>query len=164
MIFFTIPTRKFERSHYNERHHVTKSTVVEKGLKDLIDLLKLVGLQLHAIMEDCVSVEKEKLELSTNASQEEGVLKRIEAKVMNLQKIHKGAQNEPRVEVPSNKSKAHYEMERDAMANYNSVVLELNECTSKYQDLETRWVCLRRQFDALSSQIAYVKRGAVGVS
>ena len=100
--------------------------------------MKLVGLQLHAVTEDLGSAEKEKLELSTKASQEEGVLWRTEAKVLKLQKVHAEAQNEHSAAVPSNKAEAYHEMVRDAMVDYNVAVLELNQCTPQYKELEIR--------------------------
>jgi len=43
-------------------------------------LPKLVGLQLHAAMEDYISIGKEKVELPTKALQKEGVLREIKSK------------------------------------------------------------------------------------
>ena len=161
---FYDPNAELRRIQYREVQHVSDSTETPKALKDLLDLMKLVGLQLHAVTEDLRSAEKEKLELSTKASQEEGVLRRTEAKVLKLQKVHAEAQNEHSAAVPSNKAEAYHEMVRDAMVDYNVAVLELNQCTLQYKELEIRQMCLRTQFDALSSQVAHMRRGEVGVS
>ena len=51
----------------------------EKDMKDIMELLKLVGLQLHAVNEDCAVGAKERVLLATKVTQEEGVLRRTEA-------------------------------------------------------------------------------------
>jgi hypothetical protein len=130
----------------------------EKDILYLVDLTKLVGLQLHAVTEDSIEVGKERTEFQSKASQEEGVLKKTKAKVLQLE--HEAEY----VEVASNKLEAYNEMVKDALMDYDAVALELEQCKLRYEDLEVREKCLKRQFDALSSQIATMKRGEVGMN
>lgn len=136
----------------------------EKDIKDIIELTKLVGLQLHAINEDYVSVGKERVQLATKVAQEEGVLRRTEAKVAKLQKVNENQDDVHDVEVASKKEEAYHEMVRDATVDYEAASLELKECSLGYENLQTRQTCLRRQFDALQFQLAHMKRGEVGIS
>lgn len=138
---------------------IQDDTHSEEDINSLIDLTKMVGLQLHAVTEDHVNTGKERAELSTKASQEEGVLRRTEAKVLKFQKVH-----EVEYIVTSDKAKAYNEMVRDAMADYHVATMKLEECNLKYELLEARMTCLRRQFDALLSQISHMKKGEIEIS
>jgi hypothetical protein len=133
----------------------------EKDINDTMELLKLVGLQLHAINEDCAIGAKERVLLATKVTQEEGVLRRTEAIVAKFQRANDNIED---VDIASKKGEAYHEMVRDATVDFEAASLELKECCLRYETLQTRQTCLRRQFDALSVQLAHMKRGEVGMS
>ena len=64
---------------------VQNYTQIEKDITYLINLTKLVGLQLYAVIEDYVITEKERTEMSNKALQQEGVLHITTAKIMKIQ-------------------------------------------------------------------------------
>ena len=138
----------------------------EKNIQHLMDLIKLVGLQLHAVTEDYVSINKKKATLLNTVSQEEEVLRRTEEKVARMQKVH-GVHDEQLVQdvqKNSKKEEVYQEMLNDAKMDYEGAVLELKVCTVRYEELLATQACLRRQFDALMFQLTHMKRGEVGIA
>jgi len=129
-----------------------------KNIAYFIELTKLVGLQLHAVTKDYVITGIERTELSNKASQQEGVLRITRAKVLKIQL------EAEHVEGALDRAEAYSEMVQDVMIDYDAVILELKQCNLRYEDLEAREKCLKKQFYALSSQIAKMKRGEVGVN
>jgi len=82
------------------------------------------------------------------------VLRRIEAKVLKLQTEH-GHEGE----ASTNKVEVYDEMVKDALLDYEVVLLELKLYNSRYELLESSQAYLKRQFDALSLQVTCLRRG-----
>ena len=190
------PTTRF-RAHTKDTQVVKEKDKVlalhcgadkEINLQQLQDLIKLVGLQLHVVTGEFVTIKKTKAELTDSVSQEEGVLRRTQEKIARMQKLHvvqdvqhvqnvhvsvldvpNGVQGVPvGVELDnhniSKKEEAYLEMLKDARLDYEAAVMDLDKCNVRYEELLTRQTCLRRQSDALLFQLSHMKRGEVGIA
>lgn len=136
----------------------------EKDITEIKDLLSLVRLQLHAVTEEYGSTGKQRVELSNKAAHEEGVMRRTEAKVAKFKEMLADPDQAYKVHDGSGKNEAYHEMVRDAKIDYEAAVMELQQCSKTSERLQSKQTCLTRQFDALTLQLAHLKRGEVGVS
>lgn len=88
----------------------------------------------------------------------------LEAKVSKFRKLYKNPKDISNVEGTSKNEEVYHEMIRDARLDYEVVVLQLKKCTLTYEHLRFKQTWLRRQFNDLLLQIAYMMRDKVGVS